>query len=163
MCVTVEQDVPIRKRRQSIAVELMSVGGKDVKSVPADVSIFRHNGEVKNHLIYFGVTVASDTKELFFQRVQKAYYFLWRISFREVVSGAVVEDISKQDHFFSFAFFKRPDQLFTPVCRAVDIRGYQQFQFSHSLAAFRSSSQLPFIPLYILQPVVFPNSLTIRI
>ena len=57
--MTVEQNIALRQRWQIVAVEFVTMCGEYPQSVTAYISIFRHNREVKHHLIDFCVTITT--------------------------------------------------------------------------------------------------------
>ncbi len=121
MCVAVKEDVSGLQGRKGILMEVMAMGGVDHPVPNIEDSVIRQNGKLKDHLVHFCVAVPPDAENGGFSFIQQCQDFFGGVVFRQVISGAVVENVPQEDQ--SVRLFPVPgfEHFLTVIAGTMDI------------------------------------------
>ena len=101
---------------------MMAVGGENSLPVDFQQAIICQNGKFQYHLIHLCIAVASDTEKFLLQGIQHSNYRLGIVTFRQIISWAVVEDVSQQKKAVGLLTLIGFDHFFAVICGTMDIR-----------------------------------------
>ena len=105
--VPVQQDVAGGQRRRGLGVVDMAVGSVHQPSAHRQHGIVCQHREFQHHLVHLGVTVAAHAEQAVLHAVEQRHDLLGRIALRQVVAGAVVEQVPQQQQPVGLFPFKR--------------------------------------------------------
>ena len=98
------------------------MGQEITLSVIYQQGIGLHDREIKEHLVYFRIAVATHGDNLVCQRIQSFYDTLRIDSFRNSVAGTIVDDITHDAHHVTLFCLEEVEDFFQGWQTAVDIR-----------------------------------------
>ena len=101
---------------------MVAVGEKQPPAAQVLHPEIRPDGEVQHHLVYLRVAVALDAEDAVLPRIQHGEYLLGVIARRQVVPGAVVQQVSQQHQTVSPLPLHQVQQLPAVQGAAVDVR-----------------------------------------
>ena len=105
--VPVQQNVAGGQRRRGLGVVDMAVGSVHQPSAHRKHGIVCQHREFQHHLVHLGVTVAAHAEQAVLHTVEQRHDLLGRIALRQVVAGAVVEQVPQQQQPVGLFPFKR--------------------------------------------------------
>ena len=79
MCVAMEQEVPRLNGWQIVKVKYVAMGDIHQPVLHRKNGVIGHDREVQDHLVNFGVAVASDAKQPVFHAIQQRNDLFWRV------------------------------------------------------------------------------------
>ena len=98
----VKQNIAWMQGRRGRHIVKVPVCGKDCASARVQQTVIRHHREMQHHLIDLRIAVAAYAEDRGGTGVELCGDFLGRISFRQIVSRPVIEDIPKQKKLVRF-------------------------------------------------------------
>lgn len=121
MGMSMEQDIAFCEFWEILLVVDMSVCGEHGAVAENEHSRVSTDGEVENHSIDLTVAVSTDADDLIGDRIELGDDRAWIVVTWQVVSRAVIENVTKEQELICFLGRKGVEHKLTVVCRAVNI------------------------------------------
>ena len=113
MRVPVDEHVARPVRGRAFGVEQVAVRHKGaMPAIQRKQRVIGHNGKLQHHLVHFGVAVAAHTQGHDRALVQKPDDLPGLIAVRQIVSGAVIEQVAQQKEAVRAFLFQPLQHLF---------------------------------------------------
>ena len=102
--VTAEKELAVLQGRGIVLSVQMTVCGEDIDAIERKPCVVRHDGEFKHHLVNLCLAVSAYAQKLVCNAVEKLDDLLGRVVGGKIVSGTVIEQISKKQELFGGFF-----------------------------------------------------------
>lgn len=123
VCMPVEEAVYAAHRWQALLIIYMSVGEEQAFPLVYNQGVVGKYGELEEHLVYFGVAVASDGDNAVFQGIQPPGDGLRVEVGGHAVARAVVEQVSQQHEHIELVGLKMAEYAVECTDGAVYVGG----------------------------------------
>ena len=105
----------------------MAMGQVDLTRPVHQHRIIRHAREIQHHLVHFRFAIAAHGKDIARHRIEHLHNAFRIVAFRQVIAGAVVQDISQQHQGIGLFRFHLFQKTFAPIRGTVDIGSNHKF------------------------------------
>ena len=119
--VAAEEHVAWHERRRIGLAVYVAVGGVEDAAAQGQDAVIGHHWEAEHHLVYLCLAVAAHAEEMFADAIEHFNYALRGVVVREIVAGAVVEQVAQQQQARLALRVPGLQQALTPTRGAVDV------------------------------------------